>query len=111
MDYSDEELEESQPKTIVTNNSNSQVDNDNDDDGEIDDETARARAEVSVLQEGNQNLPTGGGRRTTGGAIAATTTGEEALIGAPGEGVGAFDIVDPTGELVKARFQEFLETL
>lgn len=109
MDYSDEELEESQPKTIVTNNSNSQVDNDNDD-GEIDDETARARAEVSVLQEGNQNLPTGG-RRATGGATAATTTGEEALIGAPGEGVGAFDIVDPTGELVKARFQEFLETL
>ena len=61
-------------------------------------EVAAAAAEVSVMGEGasrNQNRD---------------RTGEEALIGATGnaDGVGAFEMVDESGELVKDRFLQFL---
>lgn len=68
------------------------------DNGEDGREVAAAAAEVSVMGEGtsrNQNRD---------------RTGEEALIGATGnaDGVGAFEMVDESGELVKDRFLQFL---
>lgn len=66
--------------------------------GEDGREVAAAAAEVSVMGQGasrNQNRD---------------RTGEEALIGATGnaDGVGAFEMVDESGELVKDRFLQFL---
>ena len=69
-------------------------------------EVARAAAEVAVLQEGNEIT-----RSRRGANAAAITRGEEAMMGAPGEGVSAFEIIDRTGEMVRIRFQQFLNQL
>lgn len=94
---------------IIENDSNDgdQMENADMDD---EDEVARAAAQVSVMQEGNQDANTrrrGGGTRDT----AAMTRGEEAMIGAPGEGVAGFEVIDRAGEMVRLRFQEFLNHL
>jgi len=67
---------------------------------EDDREIAAAQAEVSVMnQAGRTNQ--------------RERTGDEALIGATGnaDGVGAFEMVDESGELVKERFLSFLMEL
>lgn len=58
---------------------------------------AAAAAEVSVMERG-------------GRANRRDPTGDEALIGATGnaDGVGSFEVIDESGELVKDRFLEFL---
>ena len=58
-------------------------------------EAAAAAAEVSVMGQASRVQ-----RRDT--------AGEEAMIGATGDGVGAFEMVDEVGELVKDRFLQFL---
>jgi hypothetical protein len=58
-------------------------------------EAAAAAAEVSVMGQ-------------TSRAQRRDTTGDEAMIGATADGVGAFEMVDEVGELVKDRFLQFL---
>lgn len=58
-------------------------------------EAAAAAAEVSVMGQ-------------TSRVQRRDTTGEEAMIGATADGVGAFEMVDEVGELVKDRFLQFL---
>ena len=58
-------------------------------------EAAAAAAEVSVMGQ-------------TSRVQRRDTTGEEAMIGATADGVGAFEMVDEVGELVKDRFLNFL---
>lgn len=66
-------------------------------DGEDGREEAAAAAEVSVMGQASRTQN-------------RDTTGDEALIGATGnaDGVGAFEMVDESGELVKDRFLQFL---
>ena len=70
-------------------------------------DVARATAEVAVMQDGNN------ARRAAGavGARTRDTTAEDALMGAAGEGVGGFELMDEEGEMVRVRFNEFLHLL
>lgn len=58
-------------------------------------EAAAAAAEVSVMGQ-------------TSRVQRRDTTGQEAMIGATADGVGAFEMRDEVGELVKDRFLHFL---
>ena len=66
-------------------------------DGRDDREVAAVAAEVSVMGQESRTQN-------------RDRTGDEALIGATGnaDGVGAFEMVDESGELVKDRFLQFL---
>lgn len=68
-----------------------------DNDGTTDREVAVAAAEVSVMGQASRTQ-----RREP--------TGDEALIGATAnaDGVGSFEMIDESGELVKDRFLQFL---
>jgi hypothetical protein len=73
-------------------------------------EAAEAAAEVSAMTGMTnpgvvrQRAGAGGG----GGARERDPTGDEAVMGAASEGVGGFEILDETGERVRARFLQFL---
>jgi len=92
------------PSTLPTvatpedNNNNRRNNDDGDDEDER--EIAAAAAEVSVMCQNSRTQ-----RRDP--------TGDEAMIGATGnaDGVGAFEMVDESGELVKDRFLQFLMEL
>ena len=58
-------------------------------------EAAAAAAEVSVMGQASR-------------VQRNDASGEEAMIGATADGVGAFEMVDEVGELVKDRFLHFL---
>lgn len=96
QDEDDDEYDDMAPATAAPQQQQQQlptVATPEDDAGEV----AAAAAEVSVMERG-------------GRANRRDPTGDEALIGATGnaDGVGAFEVVDESGELVKARFLEFL---
>lgn len=77
-------------------------------------EVARAAAEVSVMP--NVGPPTGIGGEAGGGGGRDRQPGQEAanaaIQGTAGEGgeATAFEVVDEGGELVKVRFNEFLNS-
>jgi hypothetical protein len=71
-------------------------------------DAAEAAAEVAAMMGvnpaniGRQRAGAGGGGRQR------DPTADEAVMGAAGEGVGGFEILDESGELVRARFLQFL---